>query len=367
MSAKKPPRLHQQASGVWYVLYSGPIRDERKSLRTKDPEVAQERFKGWLEQDQVEKEMCEDPTISFCLDLWMDQWIVGNMLSEIRYPSVVNNLKRHFGDKTVSKVEMEDSKEYAQLRRSGVIGRKGAAEGTIRHELVKLRACLRFMMERVEPRERRIDPKQVPYIVLPKNSPPRELVLTREQLLLLYNYCMEDYARAGSRHQGPEGWITREARFCIIAMETAARKTAILELTWDLIDLDRKILQLNPHGREQTSKYRPTIRMSSKLIVMLKRIYPLRKNELILDSKTEITHGLKRIVNDLGLPEETSPHTFRHTWATHASEEGVPMKKIAKFLGDSEETVRKNYEHLSPDFLDDVVDRPLQTSPQLVV
>ena len=88
---------------------------------------------------------------------------------------------------------------------------------------------------------------------------------------------------------------------------------------------------------------------------------------MILDTKTEITHGLKRILNDVGITEDVSPHTFRHTWATHASEEGVPMKKIAKFLGDSEETVRKNYEHLSPDFLDDVVDRPTQITPQLAV
>ena len=367
MSHKLPPRIKKAKNGIWYVHFSGSQRDEKSSLRTKDQKEADERFKGWLEQDFLEKAMCEDPTISFCLDLWMEQWIQGNMLSEVRYPSVVNNLKCHFGDKTVSKIEMEDSKEYAVLRRSGVIGTKPAAEGTIRHELVKLRACLRFMMERVEPRERRIDPKQVPYIVLPKNSPPRELVLTREQLQLLYGYCMEDFARVGSRHQGPAGWLTREARFVILAIETAARKTALLELTWDLVDMDRRILQLNPVGREQTSKSRPTIRMSSKLMMMLERIYPLRKNDMILDTKTEITHGLKRILNDVGITEDVSPHTFRHTWATHASEEGVPMKKIAKFLGDSEETVRKNYEHLSPDFLDDVVDRPTQITPQLAV
>ena len=367
MSAKKPPRLHQQASGVWYVLYSGPIRDERKSLRTKDPEVAQERFKGWLEQDQLEKEMCEDPTISFCLDLWMDQWIEGQMLSEQRYPSIVAHLKKHFGDKTVSKVTRKDSEEYIKLRKLGVYGRKPGSNSTIRQELTKLRACLNFMVSKVEPIERRLDPRKKPYIMLPPNSPPRDLVLTREQLQLLYDYCLLDGPQLRSVHQGPEGWMTREARFCILAMETAARKSALLELTWDLVHWDQGILQLNPEGRQQTTKFRPTIPMSDKLIFMLKKIYPFRKNELILDSKTEITHGLKRIIKDLGLPEETSPHTFRHTWATHASEDGVPIKKIAQFLGDAPETVRKSYEHLQPDFLKDVINRPSQTSPQLAV
>jgi predicted transcriptional regulator len=36
--------------------------------------------------------------------------------------------------------------------------------------------------------------------------------------------------------------------------------------------------------------------------------------------------------------------------------EGKTIEKIAQFLGDTEETVRKNYIHLTPDYLEDVVD-----------
>ena len=61
-------------------------------------------------------------------------------------------------------------------------------------------------------------------------------------------------------------------------------------------------------------------------------------------------------MEDLGI-ENASPHTFRHTWATHAAEDGIPMHTIAAFLGDTERTVQKNYQHLSPDYLRSAVDR----------
>ena len=51
------------------------------------------------------------------------------------------------------------------------------------------------------------------------------------------------------------------------------------------------------------------------------------------------------------------PHVFRHTWATHAAEDGVAMNVIAGFLGDTMKTVEKNYMHLSPDYLRSAVDR----------
>ena len=47
---------------------------------------------------------------------------------------------------------------------------------------------------------------------------------------------------------------------------------------------------------------------------------------------------------------------FRHTWATRSVETGADLLKVASFLGDTIDTVRENYMHLSPDFLADVVD-----------
>ena len=350
-----PPRLHQADNGWWYVLYHEHGRGQRTSLRTKDSETAKERFSGWLDARSLEELICADPKVSFVLDVWFEDWIQGRMLSEDRYPSVVNHLKDHFGKMSVSEVRRKDSREYIRLRRQGVYGVKVAADGTIRMELLKLRAALNFFRDKVEPSERRLDPKIIPYIELPPASPPRDDIFTLEELYLIYYYCMEDFARAGSKHSGEQGWLTREARFCIIAMETAQRKTAILELNWDQVDLDNGRIQFNPTGRNQTSKRRPPVPISDLLMPMLKIAYQHRKTNLVLDYKTDIHYGVQRIMVDLGL--EGSPHKFRHSWASHAAMRGVSMGEIAGVLGDTQRTVEMNYLHLSPDYLRSAINR----------
>lgn len=274
------------------------------------------------------------------------------MQSEIRYPSVIKNLKSFFGEMHISTMIRQDSVKYADLRRRGVIGRCPASESTIRMELSKLRASFRFMVEKYEPKEGRLDLRMVPYIEQPAPSPPRDLVFSREDLDRIYDYSLVDRNR---QIRGPKNRISREGRFCIIAMETAQRKTAILELKWDQVDWDKLLIKFNPYGRNQTSKRRPPLPISDRLLILLKQAYEDRINEFVVDSSTDIHFGVKRIFRELGL--SGSPHTFRHTWATHAIEDGMPILKVAKFLGDTEETVRENYEHLSPDYLRDVINR----------
>jgi integrase len=342
----QPPRikLHQ---GSWYVFYAENGRSQRTSLRTKDKEIAERRFAGWLEQRELEMSVQEDPTIDFVLDVWFDQWVRDRFLSANRYPSIIKHLKAHFGHMRVSRVQREHSVSYAKKRR------KVASESTICTELNKLRAALNFMLYRIEPNERRLDHKIIPYIEIPPTGPPRDRVITREELQLLWDYCLQDKNRQTLENSNR---ISREARFLILAMETAQRKGAIKELTWSQVDFDRRLIMFNPVGRNQTTKRRPPIPMSRKLEQQLLIMHEQKINNYVLDVKTDIHYGVKRILEDLGI-ENASPHTFRHTWATHAAEDGVPMHTIAAFLGDTERTVRKNYLHLSPDYLRMAVDR----------
>jgi len=348
-----PPRLHQADNGWWYVLYHEHGRGQRKALRTQDQKIAAERFSGWIDQYQLDTKISLDPTISEILDLWFNQWVDGRMLSQERYPSVINNLNQHFGDMPVSSVLREHSVKYQKLRRSGIIGRCPASESTIRHELTRLRAALNFMVDRVEPKERRLDRSILPYIERPAASPPRDRVLSYEELDLIYQYSLEDRNR---QVLGSKARISREGRFCILAMETAQRKSAIQELKWEQVDFATLLIKFNPDGRIQTQKRRPTLPISEKLLVMLQIAYEERINDYVLDVKTDVHYGVKRIFEDLGI-ETASPHTFRHTFATHRITEGVPVDKVAMFLGDEENTVRKNYAHLQPDYLREVVEQ----------
>ncbi|MEM9360715.1 MAG: hypothetical protein AAGB04_31460 [Pseudomonadota bacterium] len=47
---------------------------------------------------------------------------------------------------------------------------------------------------------------------------------------------------------------------------TAARTGAILDLTLNQIDTDRALVMLNPPGRQQNNKFRPTVKLPSQLL-----------------------------------------------------------------------------------------------------
>jgi len=354
-----PPRLSntRKKNGYYYVLYHDKGREQAQSLRTKDRIEAETRFLGWLEQRQKDIiSLTEtDPIVESCIDIWLEQQVVNFTPGiQIRFKSLMKNVKAHFGEKRVSEVTRKDTQDYYKIRKSAKIGRNKASDSTIRLELSELRAVFNFMAKKVEPRSRRIDPRIIPYIDLPPDSKPRDRVVTKEEEDKYLNFAMNgNYNGHGVR---PSNRVHRIQIFLVLAIETAARKTAIINLRWSMIDFTKKLLNFLPAGEHQTHKKRPTIPMSDLLINFLNRVYEQKVNDYVLTTTTDVTSGIQRVNNLLGI-EGVSPHTFRHTWATRAAEDGVPMKTIADFMGDTEETVRNNYLHLSPDYLKEAINR----------
>jgi len=351
--------MQPNKAGNYYVHYHQDGRSQRDSLRTKDVSIAAARFQGWLDGHRIETNISDDPIISDILEWWMDQWIRGRMLSENRYPAVVANPNKYFGNMRVSEITRKDSAKYIELRRSGAItgqpGR-GAADSTIYHEMKELRAALNFMTAKVEPRERRLIKEMLPFIEVCQKSPSRDRVLSNDELQSLRDKCLED-ALTGPIFR-PSNRMSRISRFVWLAIETAQRKTAILELKWSQVDFEmgkRGLIFFNPEGRNQTSKRRPPLPISTKLLEVLKIAYDQKVSDYVLDKPTNLDYHIIKVGEEVGI-DRLHAHLFRHTWATHRAMEGKTIEKIAQFLGDTEETVRKNYIHLTPDYLEDVVD-----------
>tara|TARA_B100000925_G_scaffold158584_1_gene119093 strand:- start:212 stop:1315 length:1104 start_codon:yes stop_codon:yes gene_type:complete len=354
-----PPRLSNEDNkhGYYYVLFSEKGRNKRQSLRTKDRLEAETRFLGWLDQRQKEyiSLFDSDPAIETCIDLWLEQQVVTFTPGiQIRFKSLMKNVKKYFGKMKVSEITREDSKKYYSLRQQGAIGRSKAADSTVRLELSELRAVLNFMVKKVEPRSRRLSTQILPYIDLPPDSKPRDRVVTIEEEEKYLDFAHNgNYNGHGVRKTNR---VHRMQTFLILAIETAARKSAIINLKWSMVDFNKKLLNFLPAGEHQTHKKRPTIPMSDLVINFLQSIYDQKISDYVLETTTDVTSGMQRVNHLLGI-EGVTPHTFRHTWATRAAEDGVPMKTIADFMGDTEETVRKNYLHLSPDYLKEAINR----------
>ena len=64
---------------------------------------------------------------------------------------------------------------------------------------------------------------------------------------------------------------------------------------------------------------------------------------------------IKRLVEKSGLNKNVSPHTFRHSFATHLVDGGADLRAVQEMLGHESITTTEVYTHLDRDYLKDAI------------
>lgn len=202
---------------------------------------------------------------------------------------------------------------------------------TVRHELSLVRTALNWAVN-----QKHIE--SAPKVTLPALPETSVGHLTKDQFRKLLEGCGRPHIRL----------------FCMLGVTTGGRKSAILQAKWDQVDFDRALLNLNPEGRRQNSKFRATVPLNDMILPALREAKDAALTEHIIEHNgnpcLDIKKGFAAAAKRAGIAAH--PHMLRHSAAVWMAEDRVPMAEIAAFLGhrDINVTIRI-YARYHPDYL----------------
>lgn len=357
MSTSTTPYLKLNDRGVWEIRWFDS-RSRRRSTGTADRREAELVLAGFLQGGSHIRTPGATVTVGQCINAYIDEHLkpakrTGDHVDEFLAPK----LRAWFGAIAVDKLSPADWIAYQAARRvggimtpDGICGR-AAGDAAIGNEGRVLLAALNHAADaRLIPRD------HIPKITLPADAPPRDRVLTPDELSALF--------AAAKITQRKDGRLTRCERFVAIAFYAPQRQEAVRTRTWFHVDLAHGMIDFRDAGVAQTNKRRIPCPIADELRPIIERARAERVNEWVLDHPGSVRKTFETACRHAGLSDVT-PHVLRHTWATWQARAGVPLWKVAGVLGDTEETVRRHYAHLQPEYLRDAIGTGWTAAPAL--
>jgi integrase len=244
-------------------------------------------------------------------------------------------MKSFWADVDPARIDDAMCRKYAETRKVG--------PATLRYELSMLSVALRHANK--------------PQRVWRPAAPERQIRhLTHDEFERWYAEVKAPHARL----------------YALLGLFTMARPSAILELTWDRVDFDRRQIDLNPRGRRQTKKRRPVVALNDEALDALQEAYAARQSEYVVERGAKRVGNIKKAFHAASARSgiKVTPYTLRHTGAVWAAEGGASMDELAQFMGhDDSATTSTHYARYSPGHLRGVatkVQRVKKTAPEFV-
>ena len=159
---------------------------------------------------------------------------------------------------------------------------------------------------------------------------------------------------------------------------TPLRDRALLELMYsaglrvselvaiDVTDLDfdaQTVRVLGKGNKERIALFGRTARQSLQEYIGGERVSPTHSHAVFTNSNggrlttRTVQNVIKRWCVAVGLPPQTSPHTLRHSFATHLLDGGADLKSVQQLLGHESLATTQIYTHVSMEKLRETVEK----------
>ena len=211
---------------------------------------------------------------------------------------------------------------------------------SISRKLVSLRMLYIFLVK-----ENIVKENLMSSFTLPKRDKKLPIVLSQEEMIeILDGIIVCDAISSRNRCMGE------------LLYATGMRISELLNLT--LKDLNIKMGFIKVIGKGNKERMIPIGSYVGEILEQYINDYRAEfniKNDSLLFfnkhgqrlSREEFYSILQTIVNSTSIPKKVSPHTFRHTFATHLLENGADLRSIQELLGHSDISTTTIYTHIS--------------------
>ncbi len=288
-----------------------------------------ERLEHFIQKLKVEKNYSENTINSYLYDLRSFE----DYLKKRKF-----SFKKSFKDQSIFK-------NYFRL-----LSRKKLSPKTIKRKYSSLSTYINFL---IDIKIIKINPLNGVYT--PKLSKKLPSVLTLDEIKKIFKEAENtDNELLGLRDR------------CIIELlySCGLRVTELCELKVSNIQFDlnvirffgkgnkERIIPLTFYAKEWLEKYLYQSReiLSSRKSASQRYIFLSNNGKKI--TRAAIWQSIKKYVNHAGINKSVSPHTFRHSFATHLIDGGANLIEVQKLLGHSDISTTEIYTHLSRDFID---------------
>lgn len=318
----------REERNVWEIQWYERGKRKRKSTGTTNRAEADRQLKEHIQ-------VAERRSYSRLVDDILNDYAVEHAPHVSKPEDILRciiNLSPFFGPLTPDEVTKSTCQQYATQKTPRRPGKEKLSTGTIRKDLEVLRAAFNH-----DYKEGRID--KVPYIWMPQKPESRQRWLTRDEAAALLWH-----ARKGPFYLQ---W------FIVLSLYSGQRKQAVLNLTWDRVDL--KHGKINWQYGQRTNKRRPLQPMPDEIRMFLRLLSRYGTRGFVLnndgkkigDIKKSLSTALKR-----AKIKGASSHTLKHTGITWMMQNGTDIWAIAGFTGTSVQTLTNTYGHHAPEYLE---------------
>ena len=227
---------------------------------------------------------------------------------------------------------------------SGLV-HEGKSKRTVARNLSSVKSFLNYLVK-----VGKLDFNPAETVAAPKTEKPIPRFLTVDDMFALLDSI-------------PSGTLLEARNRAIFETfySTGMRVSEIESLDGEDIDFTRKMVMVTGKGSKQ--RVVPVGSRAADAILAYRRrlskdLTPLfvNKNGTRLSARS-IRRILNKIVTECGLDIPVSPHTLRHSFATHMLDSGADLRGIQEILGHSSLSTTQIYTHVSVDRLNEVYDR----------